>query len=171
MPATEREILFSVYDDTSKSLKTTGGSSSGSAVAGNPLRVAAVYKATPVTRTDGQQSDLVTDAVENLLINMSSRLDPVNDAVTAWAGGNSYVVISTAATTTIKSGSGVVRQVRVLGGTLGNVTVYDNTAGSGTAIVPTVTPAGPTILAEDVGFVTGLTIVTAAATLILVTYR
>lgn len=99
------------------------------------------------------------------------QLDPVNDAVTNYPLGHNDTVISTATTTTIKTGAGTIRQIRVIGGTLGNVTAYDNTAGSGTLLVPTVTPAAGQILLEDAAFTTGLTIVTAAATLLAVTWR
>lgn len=99
------------------------------------------------------------------------RLDSVNDAITTYPLGHNVTVISTAATTTIKTGTGVIRHIRVIGGTLGNVTAYDNTAGSGTLLVPTVTPAAGQILLEDAAFTTGLTIVTAAATLLAVTWR
>lgn len=79
--------------------------------------------------------------------------------------------INTAATTTVKNGPGYVGTIRVLGGTLGAVTVYDNTAGSGTVLVPTVTPIQGGVLLEDVVFNVGLTIVTAAATVIVISYR
>jgi len=46
-----------------------GTSAAGStAKQGNPVRIGAKYKATPVTRSDGETSDLVTDINENLKI-------------------------------------------------------------------------------------------------------
>lgn len=83
----------------------------------------------------------------------------------------SYAAINTATTTTVKSGIGILHTITVAAGTLGAITVYDNTAGSGTTIMRTFTPtvAGTYIL--DVGFTTGLTIVTAAATVVTVSYR
>lgn len=82
-----------------------------------------------------------------------------------------YASISTATTTVVKNGAGFLHKLFVPGGTLGAVTVYDNTASSGTVIVPTVTPVAGGVLIEDVEFATGLTIVTAAATVITVSYR
>lgn len=79
--------------------------------------------------------------------------------------------ISTATTTTVISGSGYVNRIRVVGGTLGNVTIYDNTAASGTVLLPTATPVQDGILLENITFDTGLTIVTAAATVIVGGYR
>lgn len=41
---------------------------------GNPVRGGAIYKATPVTRTDGQTADLTTDANENLNVTIATSL-------------------------------------------------------------------------------------------------
>ena len=81
------------------------------------------------------------------------------------------VKISTA-TTTIVSATGTrgIATLRVLGGTMGNVTIYDNGAASGTTIVPTVTPVSGAVLIENMPFNNGLTVVTAAATVIVGTY-
>jgi hypothetical protein len=80
--------------------------------------------------------------------------------------------ISTATTTTVATGTGTLHTITVLGGTLGAITVYDNTAGSGATICPAFTPAAGAMetLTFDVGFKTGLTIVTAAATVLQVSY-
>lgn len=167
-------------------LKTTGGGGSGIAAAqtqgnaadntpqlGNPVLSGAEYNATPQVYDDGdvannqadqngylknreQYAPLAEDNV-NGVIKVEQRYTPAN--------------ITTAATTVIKTGSGYVDQIRVIGGTLGAVTVYDNTAGSGTLLVPTVTPTGNGSLIEHATFSTGLTIVTAAATIIVITYR
>lgn len=80
--------------------------------------------------------------------------------------------ISAATTTVVKIGPGFVREIRAVGGTLGAVTVYDNTAASGTALLcPTATPLQNGVLCRDVEFFTGLTILTAAATILTVSYR
>ncbi len=82
-----------------------------------------------------------------------------------------YASVSTATTTLVKVGPGVVNSIRAVGGTMGAVTIYDNTAASGTVILPAVTPAQSHVLLEDVAFATGLTIVTAAATILAISYR
>lgn len=82
-----------------------------------------------------------------------------------------YSSVSTATTTLIKNGSGFIHQIRVIGGTLGAITVYDSLTATGSQIVPTVTPTAQGLLIEDVAFATGLTILTAAATIITVSYR
>lgn len=83
----------------------------------------------------------------------------------------SSVVISAAATTLVKTGAGHINELFVPGGTLGNVTAYDNVAASGTLLLPTVTPVQGGVLLRNVDFLTGLTIVTAAATVIVGSVR
>lgn len=102
--------------------------------------------------------------------NATPGADAANDVVRV-EGQFLNANVSTATTTTVKNGSGFCRKILVLGGTLGNVTVYDNTAASGAVLVPTVTPVANGVLLEDCVFNTGLTIVTAAATVIVVSYR
>lgn len=86
----------------------------------------------------------------------------------------SYATIKTATTTTVKSGAGFVHAITIIGGTLGTVAVYDNTAASGTEIIPSFTPTAtfpnPTIILDE-SFSTGLTIITGAATIINISYR
>lgn len=79
--------------------------------------------------------------------------------------------ISTATTTVIKSGGGYIDEVICVGGTLGNVTIYDNISASGTILCPSVTPVAGGVLIKHCTFTTGLTIVTAAATVITISYR
>lgn len=82
-----------------------------------------------------------------------------------------HIAISTATTTVVKTGAGHLNSLRCVGGTLGNVTVYANTAGSGTVLLPTVTPIAGGILLTDIDFATGLTVVTAAATILTGSFR
>lgn len=105
------------------------------------------------------------------LVGWGQQLDATNDGVRAYPDDYSYYTIDTAGTYTVKSSAGKLREIRVLGGTLGAVTVYDNTAGSGTEIVPQITPSGALVLKKDCSFGTGLTIVAAANTIITVSYR
>ena len=95
----------------------------------------------------------------------------IGDVDVATMPGWSFASIITATTTTVKSGAVVCHSIIVTGGTMGAVTVYDNTAGSGTTIGPSVTPAQGNVLVVDATFGTGLTIVTAAATGIYIAYR
>jgi hypothetical protein len=81
--------------------------------------------------------------------------------------------IKTATTTVVKSGTGTLASITILGGTMGAITVYDNTAGSGTELCPQFTPAANSMvtLHFNAAFSTGLTIVTAAATVLQVSYQ
>lgn len=71
--------------------------------------------------------------------------------------------IKTATTTTAKSSGGILRRITINTTAAGAITVYDNTAGSGTTIATF--PSSAAIGTYEYGcrFVTGLTIVTAAA--------
>lgn len=87
------------------------------------------------------------------------------------------IVSAAPTTTTVKSGAGLLHCIQInAAAATGVITVYDNTAGSGTKIATITMPA--TLLANqvtlyfDVKFATGLTIVTAtAAQDITVAYR
>ena len=78
----------------------------------------------------------------------------------------SAVNILTATTTTIKSAAGHINHLIAVGGTMGNVTIYDNTAASGTVLFGPATPTAGGVIVADIEFAVGLTVVTAAATAI-----
>jgi hypothetical protein len=74
-----------------------------------------------------------------------------------------YHQVNRNATTTIKSGAGILHAVAINGaGSRWTITVYDNTAGDGT-VLATITPAAGTTLIYDVQFATGCTLVTSGA--------
>lgn len=78
-----------------------------------------------------------------------------------------YANITGDATTVVKSGRGYLHTITLNAPTATEViTIYDNTAGSGTKIGTITVPASPqpVTLKYDVAFWTGLTIVTATAT-------
>lgn len=81
------------------------------------------------------------------------------------------VNILTATTTTVKSGPGHLNHLIAVGGTMGNVTIYDNTAASGTVLFGPATPTAGGVIAADIEFSVGLTVVTSAATAISGSYR
>lgn len=79
--------------------------------------------------------------------------------------------ITTATTTVVKSGTGVLHSITVNTTTAFAITVYDNTAASGTKIATiAASPAIGSTFLYDVSFNTGLTIVTAGASDITVSY-
>ncbi len=79
--------------------------------------------------------------------------------------------ISTATTTTIKTGQGVLHTVVVNGGTAGTVIIYDNTSGAGTVIASFDSTNALATYTFDVQFTTGLTIVTGGATKVSVSWK
>jgi hypothetical protein len=85
-----------------------------------------------------------------------------------WRGSGSY--ISSATTTTVKSGAGVLHAIVVGETAAGAITIYDNTAASGTTIAVLKASIVEGTYVFDRTFSTGLTIVTAAASKIHVSY-
>lgn len=79
--------------------------------------------------------------------------------------------ITTATTTTVKSGAGFLHSITVNTTAAGAITIYDNTAASGTKIGTIKASVVEQTFFFDVSFSTGLTIVTAAASDITVSYR
>jgi hypothetical protein len=89
-----------------------------------------------------------------------------------------YSNITTATTTTIKSGAGFLHAITIMTPVANSViTIYDNTAASGNKIGTITLPAaitnqGPISVPVNVSFTTGLTVVTAtAASDLTVSYR
>lgn len=79
--------------------------------------------------------------------------------------GFSFSNLLANATTTIKSGAGVLHSVVINTKGIGNtLTIYDNTAGSGTKVGTVDTTLSTTSFLYDVAFTTGLTVVIAGGT-------
>jgi len=96
--------------------------------------------------------------------------DVANDVQKVETRGASINIL-TATTTVVKSAPGHLNSLFAVGGTMGNVTIYDNTAASGTVLWGPGTPTAGARIAENIEFAVGLTIVTAAATLLGGSYR
>lgn len=79
--------------------------------------------------------------------------------------------ISSATTTTIKSGAGFLHTITITESVASTIIVYDNTAGSGTIIASFVASAAVGTYKFNVSFGTGLTIVTAGASKLTTSYR
>ncbi len=85
---------------------------------------------------------------------------------TGTAVGYSYANITSNTTTVLRTGGGILHAITFNAPVAtGTVTIYDNTAGSGTKIGTVTVPASPmpVTLFFDAVFTTGLTIVTATA--------
>ncbi len=107
--------------------------------------------------------------VRSLLSTLAGE-DVVNDVQKVETRGASINIL-TATTTVVKSGPGHLNSLFAVGGTMGNVTIYDNTAASGTVLWGPGTPAAGARIAENIEFAVGLTIVTAAASFLGGSYR
>jgi hypothetical protein len=110
------------------------------------------------TQATANRTTLATDSPGIVTLGGAT---PAN-SVPVVGAGFTYSHISTATTTTVKSGAGVVHTITVnnLGTVASTTTVYDNTAGSGTVMAVINTLAGQVSYVYDVAFATGLTLVT-----------
>lgn len=80
-------------------------------------------------------------------------------------------IITTATTTGIAFHPGIIQGITILGGVVGNITVYDSVGvAAGRVLLPALTPIAGGVLLAGVEFLTGLTIVTASAMFVQVNY-
>lgn len=110
-----------------------------------------------------------------------SRIYQITAALTSTGTGVAAVAIAPAAsqnitsatTTTAKSGAGMLSKIIINTSAAGTITVYDSTSASGTklATITAVASGNPVSLSYDIPFGTGLTIVTSASMDITVTFR
>lgn len=146
--------------------KYTGSSADRTVVVGE-------YKATRTTLVDGDRGEAQMDANGFLMTSLGTKIageDLTNDVIRV-EHQMGYATISTATTTTVKTGAGVLHNIIVTGGTTGTIVIYDNTAGSGTKIADFDTTNALAVYPFHCKFSTGLTIITSAATKITVNYR
>lgn len=176
----ESSSRISGFNGTTWDRIRTGITSVATSVLGY-LNVIAVtiYRATPISRTDGQSGPIEGDGLGNVKTTQATNTageDIINDVMKV-EQRFSYANMTTQTTTVIKGASGFLHSItfnKPLAA--GVVTIYDNTAGSGTVIGTITFPA--TLLTDvgtytyDVSFGTGLTIVTSGATQdITISYR
>lgn len=116
-------------------------------------------------------------AVFTIALTALITIQPEAQAVTYTPGStNSFKNLAANATTTVKTGAGTLDSIIIntVGASANTITVYDNTAGSGTKIATVDgTIAGGTRIIYNCAFTTGLTIVIATGTAanITVVYR
>src|SRR5262245_1014847 len=96
-------------------------------------------------------------------VNNNGFAAPVSEA-------HSFSNITSATTTAVKSGAGVLRRLTINTTAAGAITIYDNTAASGTKIATLPSSAVVGSYEYGIKFTTGLTIVTAAASDVTVAY-
>lgn len=149
-----------------------GSTAAGAAPLGNPVLVSGLFETTPATLTTGQQGDLHIDANQNLKV--AEQFAPqyennsLNIAQTGIKGTPTH--ITSATTTTAKSGAGILHSITINKAVAAaTITVFDNTAGSGTVLALITFGAAllsdpPNTATYDIAFTTGCTIVTSGAT-------
>jgi len=133
----------------------------------------AIYNASPTSRTEGQGGPLQANVKGALNVNLDTKLAGEDQSADRLMVEQQFTPtnITTQTTTTLKSGAGLLHAV-VINTPVANavVTIYDNTAGSGTLIGTITLPAallssGPVTVMINGKFTTGCTIVTSGATM------
>lgn len=99
----------------------------------------AIYYANPVTKTDGQGGPFTTDALHNLLVNLNVILNKRNDSITSAPEGGTPVNLT--ASGLVYTGQCKIVGFYVNSTNVGTLKLWDNTAGSGTVLNNTMTPA------------------------------
>lgn len=153
----------SLSTDTSGHLQVVGSVASGSSDAGNPEKIGGIYESSQTSVSTGQRVNAHATAFGDLTTGDNTK----------------FVNITTATTTTVKSGAGLLYAI-CFNKQVNNATdtIYDNTAGSGTKIGTITEVLGGGASAPSgcsryngVAFSTGLTIVTSGASDLTVLYK
>lgn len=164
----------------SNPLPVTGGSTQytedTASAGGESLTLAGVVRQDTIassTSTDGDYANLKSDSLGALYGREVYAPTAEDNTVGCFKVEErfSYANITTATTTTVKSGAGFVHAITVNTTAAGAITIYDNTAGSGTKIGTLKASVAEQTFILNVTFGTGLTIVTAAASDITVSWR
>jgi len=96
-------------------------------------------------------------------------IDPAENIV-VFSSGNNNIAIKSAGTTSVKTAPGLIGTIINTGSTsTGNITIYDSLSASGTVIWSGILTAGQ-VLSLAMPCIVGITIVTAAANTITVSY-
>ena len=139
--------------------QATGNVANGSTDSGNPVKVGGKISAPTSGLTTGNRQDILMSTGGNIFVE---------------EGGKLFSNITTATTTTVKSGAGIFDKIIVnTPVNSATITIYDSTTASGSKIATITLPASatPIVLPYQIAFGTGLTIVTSGATDITVAYR
>lgn len=138
---------------------------SGGPAVGNPVQFGGVYTSTAPTLDNGDINAVQLDSSANTLVSLGTKIAGENlvTDVLKVSQESSFNRITTATTTVCKSGAGAIIGIYVEVITTGIITVYDNTAASGTivTIIPAGLPIGFNCIFATTN--TGVTVVTAAA--------
>jgi hypothetical protein len=141
------QLLVASY--TSRLLSSAGPKAAGSALATTALQVGGTHNTSLPTMTNTQEGGFQLDASGRLI-------------VSALMNGYTPEVITTATTTLVKSGAGLLHGVTVnsLGTVASTIEIYDALTATGTpiAIIDSLNLSGQFLY--DINFATGLTLVT-----------
>lgn len=119
------------------------------------------------TYTEGATGSLSVDLSGNLrtTLGTTSAGEAVADDVIKVEQRGYYTTITTATSTTLKTGPGWFQGCTILGGVPGNITIYDNTSAASPVMINTFTPVtGDELKNINMNFSVGAFVVTAAAT-------
>jgi hypothetical protein len=156
--------LTNVVSYTSRLLSSTGPKAAGGALATTALQVGGTHTTVLPTMTDTQEGGLQLDASGRLIVSGTfwQTTQPVSIAAAVVLAGFTPVTITTATTTLVKSGAGLLHGITVnsLGTVASTIEVYDALTATGTplAIIDSLTLSGQFVY--DLNFTTGLTLVT-----------
>lgn len=130
------------------------------------------YESSPAALSSGGTRQLPGNQLGQTLTDLGTRLageDIANDNIkTRYTGSRTY--ISTATTTIIKSGAGHIHTIVIGETSAGAITVYDNTSGTGDIIKVLKASIAEGTYLLDAPFGTGLTIVTAGASKLMISW-
>ncbi|HEX3861288.1 MAG TPA: hypothetical protein VHY35_06300 [Stellaceae bacterium] len=117
------------------------------------------YKDTPDTLDDANYGEIQVDATGNLKSTLATALSKSIDSIASYPGGTSYTYLT--ASGAAAAGAGILQGIFVSSASsTPTITVYDNTAGSGTTLIGVFTPvAGTMYRFADPRFSTGCYIV------------
>lgn len=172
---TELQLKADLTETQPVSLATNtplGTIADNAADSGNPIKIGGKYNSAIQTYADGDRFDLQGDLHGNTLISQGTLIHGEDETFDVMKVSTRYAsaYISTATTTVVKSGEAILGRIIVNGGTTGTITVYDNTAASGSVIADFDTTNALAVYEFGCICSTGITIVTSAATKLTVLY-
>lgn len=151
--------------------ETVGGATAAKQDTGNTTLASILAKIIAAPATEASLAAVLAKIIAAPAT--EAKQDTGNTSLSRIAAGYTSANITTSTTTVVKSGAGGLHSITVntLGTVASTVTIYDNTAGSGTKLgtINSLTLSG--FFQFDVAFATGLTIVTTGAPDITVAYR
>lgn len=141
-----------------------GAAAAGATATGSPVQIGGVYNPSGISLSNGSIWPIQFDANGNIKTTLGTQLageDLTNDVFKV-EQRFSNIYLTLASLTLVKSGAGFINRITFGHGSNPTLTIYDNTAGSGsiTQVFNAGVPAGSYVL--DVSHATGIAAVFAA---------